>query len=275
MPGRLILCATPIGNLDDASPRLRASLESADVVYAEDTRKAKRLLGELGVSRRTRSYFVGNEAERSLELGKRLEEGASVAFITDAGTPALSDPGLTAVRAAVAVGADVTVVPGASAVTAALAVAGLPAERFVFEGFLPRKGAARRSIIESLSHEQRTMVLFASPRRLAEDLADLAAALGDERSVVVARELTKRYEEIWRGTLGEAARHWGLGEPKGEVTLVVAGGTGRDPNMADALAAVEAAVAGGLPLAEAVRQVAETTGTRRRRLYEAALRRSD
>ncbi len=178
MPGTLILCASPIGNLADAPPRLAEALTSADLVYAEDTRRARILLGHLGVSRPVRSYFVGNEAERAAELAGRLADGETVALLTDAGVPTISDPGLSAVRAALEAGAVVTGVPGPSAVTMAVAVSGFPADRFAFEGFLPRRGERRAERLAALAGEPRTLVLFCSPGRLAADLADLAAALG-------------------------------------------------------------------------------------------------
>ncbi|MCJ7724857.1 MAG: rRNA small subunit methyltransferase 1, partial [Acidimicrobiia bacterium] len=181
MPGSLILCAGPIGNLGDAPPRLAEALGSADIVYAEDTRRARVLLQHLGVDCPTRSYFVGNEADRSIEMAGRLSAGETVALITDAGTPGIADPGLTAVRAAIEAGATVTGVPGPSAVTLALAVSGLPADRFVFEGFLPRKGRRRAERIRSLRTEERTVVLFCAANRLAADLTHLAGEIGMER----------------------------------------------------------------------------------------------
>ncbi len=266
----MTICATPIGNLEDASPRLKAALASADIVYAEDTRRSRVLLDALGVSTPLRSYFVGNEEERSAELADRLRAGEDVALITDAGMPAVSDPGLTAVRAAAEVGAGVSVVPGPSAVTSALAVSGLPGERFAFEGFLPRKGSARERRLEELAAEVRTVVLFASPHRLPDDLEDLREVLGDDRQVVVARELTKLHEQVWRGTLAGAAEQFAAGA-KGEVTLVIEGGMPAAPDLDAALRAVAEEVATDVPLSEAVRRVAELTGMKKRRLYEAAL----
>ncbi len=271
VPGKLILCATPIGNLGDASPRLGKTLEEAGVVYAEDTRRSRVLLEALGVRRPLRSYFVGNEEARAEELAGRLEAGETVALITDAGMPAVSDPGLSAVQAARRVGAEVTVVPGPSAVTAALAVSGLPSERFVFEGFLPRKGAVRAERLRDLAEEPRTMVLFSPPGRLLADLDDLAGALGEDRPVVVARELTKAFEEVWRGTLGRASEHWRKVDPRGELTLVIEGAPPEEPSLEEAVAEVEALIQTGTPMAEAVRAVAEDMGLRRRRLYEAVI----
>ena len=268
MPGRLILCATPIGNLGDASPRLAAALAAADAVYAEDTRRSRVLLEALGVAAPLRSYFTGNEEERSAELQRRLEEGETVALVTDAGMPSISDPGYSAVQAALAAGAEVSVVPGPSAVTAALAVSGLPAERFVFEGFLPRKAADRRRRLEALAGEERTIVLFAATGRVAGDLADLAGALGGDRRVAVARELTKAFEEVWRGTLDEAAERWREIAPRGEFTLVVEGAEPGTTGLSRAVAMVEELVAGGTAPSEAIREVADMTGIPRRRLYE-------
>lgn len=269
MPGTLILCAGPIGNLADAPPRLAEALRSAAVVYAEDTRRARILLGHLGVSRPLRSYFAGNEAERAVELGRRLEAGETVALLTDAGVPTISDPGLSAVRAAVEAGAVVTGVPGPSAVTLAAAVSGLPADRFAFEGFLPRRGERRGQRLRSLAGEPRTMIFFCAPGRLAEDLAALAAALGGGRACTVCRELTKVYEEVWRGALEEAARHWAESPARGEVTLVVAGAPAAAPDLEGAVARVEEMVAQGSVVSAACRVVSQEWGIRRRALYEA------
>jgi len=270
--GKLILCATPIGNLGDVSARLKTELTGADLIYAEDTRRAATLLQALDVRTKVRSYFLGNEDRRSEELAARLEVGETVALITDAGMPSISDPGLSAVNAARAVGAEVTVVPGPSAVTAALAVSGLPAERFVFEGFLPRKGKERTRRLSQLAAEERTAVLFSAKRRVVDDLTDLAEALGSERPVVVTRELTKAFEEVWHGTLADAAEHWAAGQPRGEFTLVV-GGVVRQPADVDrAVAQAQNAIESGESMTDAVRRIASETGIGRRDLYEAVLR---
>jgi 16S rRNA (cytidine1402-2'-O)-methyltransferase len=272
MPGRLILCAGPIGNLGDAPPRLAEALAAADVVFAEDTRRSAVLLRHLGVSRPLRSYFAGNEPERAAEVAERLAGDETVALLTDAGTPSISDPGLSAVRAAVAAGAEVTAVPGPSAVTMAVAVSGLPADRFVFEGFLPRSGRRRSDRLVEIAEEPRTVVLFCAPARLAADLADLAGSVGEERPCVVCRELTKLHEEVWRGTLGEAASHWKDGA-RGEVTVVIAGAPSEAGDPEAARAEVERLVGDGATLSDAVRRVAEEMGVRRRDLYEDAVRR--
>jgi 16S rRNA (cytidine1402-2'-O)-methyltransferase len=276
MPGRLVLCATPIGNLGDASDRLRETLADADRLYAEDTRRTATLLRHLGIDRPMRSYFTGNEAERATELAAHLEAGETVALVTDAGMPAIADPGLSAVRAAVAVGAEVSVVPGPSAATAALAVSGLPAERFVFEGFLPRKGGPRQRRLAELETEHRTVVLFSAARRVADDLTDLAATLGVERDAVVVRELTKVHEEVWRGTLGAAAVRWSDDvAPRGEFTVVVAGAAELASDPTVHLPEVRALVSRGIPASAAVREVAEARGVSRRGLYEAYVRDRD
>lgn len=264
-----MLCGTPIGNMADASPRLKEALQSADVIYAEDTRRASFLLRTLGLSRPLRSYFVGNEEQRAEELGERLRAGQTVALLTDAGMPAISDPGLTAARAAHVVEARVTVIPGPSAVTAALVVSGLPSDRFVFEGFLPRKKAGRAALLRELAEETRTIVLFAAPSRLVADLIDLEAALGAHRPVAIIRELTKMHEEVWRGGLAMAVTEFDERDHiKGELTIVI----GPKPVVAaDLTAAAEAArlaIAAGVAPSEAVREAAAEHGVSRRLLYQ-------
>ncbi len=271
MTGRLVLCATPIGNLGDVSRRLAEVLGDADAIYAEDTRRSRVLLEALGIERPLRSYFVGNEEQRSGELAEHLEAGRTVALITDAGTPSISDPGVSAVAIARRTGGDVQVVPGPSAVTAALAVSGFDAQRFVFEGFLPRKGAARRDRLSALSSEERTIVVFSAPQRVGRDLADLASHLGADRAVAVCRELTKQHEEVRWGTLAEAAEHVADHGARGEFTLVVRGALPVVPSVEEALAEVLLRIEDGENLAAAVRAVAAHRGVGRRELYEAAL----
>lgn len=272
MTGQLIICGTPIGNLGDATQRLADTLRTADVIFAEDTRRTSTLLTKLGISVPMRSYFVGNEAQRASELERRLGAGETVALVSDAGTPVVADPGMAAVEVALSVGATVGVIPGPSAVTTALAVSGFSADRFVFEGFLPRKGQDRRLRILGLVGEERTCVVFASPRRLAADLSDLADVLGDDRRVLVGRELTKLHEELWRGDLREAADHWAATDVRGEVTLVLEGADPVEPDGDSALRSVAAATAAGVPMSQAVRDAAATHGVSRRELYDAALR---
>jgi 16S rRNA (cytidine1402-2'-O)-methyltransferase len=269
VPGRLVLCATPIGNLDDVSRRLVSTLAASDVVFAEDTRRTRTLLGALGITPPPlRSFYVGNENRRLGELRARLEAGETVALVTDAGTPTVADPGLSAVRVADDVGAKITVIPGPSAVTAAIALSGLPSERFVFEGFLPRSGADRRRRLDALAAEERTVVLFSATRRVAEDLADLASALGDDRAVVIGRELTKVHEERWRGTLAEAAEHWKEVQARGEFTLVVAPLVrAKLRDFAGALDDVARLRGEGLSLPEAVKGAAADHDVDRRSLY--------
>jgi len=270
--GTLILCAGPIGNLGDAPPRLGTALASAHIVYAEDTRRARILLGHLGVERPVRSFFAGNEARRAAEIGTRLVRGEVVALLTDAGTPGISDPGLAAVRAALDAGATVTGVPGPSAVTLALAVSGLPAERFVFEGFLPRRGGRRTARLADLAGDSRTAVLFCAPGRLATDLADLVATMGGERTVAVCRELTKVYEEVWRGTLAQAAAHWAAVEARGEVTVVVGGGEPARPGLDEAVEMARGRIGAGETASAASRAAAADTGVPRRQIYDAITR---
>ncbi len=267
MPGTLVLCATPIGNLADASPRLADVLASADVVYAEDTRRARVLMGHLGAEGAVRSYFVGNEADRGVELAARLEEGQTVALITDAGMPGVADPGVSAVLVARRVGAKVTVVPGPSAVTAAVAVSGFGADRFVFEGFLPRRGRDRRLRLEQVAGEERTVVLFGSPRRLLEDLTDLAAVCGPDRRMCVARELSKLFEEVWWGSISSAVDRWATIEPRGEFTLVLAPAD-KPADLDHAIVRARELIAGGASRSEAARQAAAETGAPRRSIYE-------
>jgi 16S rRNA (cytidine1402-2'-O)-methyltransferase len=271
--GRLVICGTPIGNLADASPRLRDELATADLIYAEDTRRAATLLRALEVTGQVRSYFVGNEERRSAELTAHLAAGDTVALITDAGMPAVSDPGLSAVRAAIACDAAVSVVPGPSAVTAAVAISGFAADRFVFEGFLPRKGRSRRSRIAAVAAEERTVVLFSAKTRLAADLADLRDAAGTDRPVVVARELTKLYEEVWRGTLAGATVEFGdAARARGEFTIVIAGAPEAAGDVEEAVAAAIAAIDAGESPSAAVRRLAGEKRIGRRDLYEAVLR---
>ncbi|MGH9000790.1 MAG: 16S rRNA (cytidine(1402)-2'-O)-methyltransferase, partial [Acidimicrobiia bacterium] len=215
--GTLTLVGTPIGNLGDLSPRATETLRAADVIAAEDTRRTRVLLSAAGVpgGGRLLALHARNTGRVAPALvGRIAAEGLSVAYVTDAGMPGISDPGAALVRLALDAGVAVGVVPGPSAVLCALAVSGLPADRFVFEGFLPRKGADRRARLAALAVEERTVVLFESPVRLLGTLSDLAGALGDDRAVAVCRELTKKFETVWRGPLGQAAD--GVGEPRGE-----------------------------------------------------------
>ncbi|MFY1675113.1 16S rRNA (cytidine(1402)-2'-O)-methyltransferase [Plantactinospora sp. WMMB334] len=272
--GRLILLGAPLGNPGDASARLREALAEADVVAAEDTRRLTRLARDLDVTITGRivSYFEGNEERRTPDLVDALRDGALVALVTDAGMPSVSDPGYRLVRAALDAGAPVTAAPGPSAVTTALALSGLPTDRFCFEGFLPRSGGARRARLRALAAEERTLVLFEAPHRVAAALADLAATFGADRPAALCRELTKTYEEVLRRPLGALAEWAAAGEPRGEITLVVAGApavAAPPPDVADLKAAVAEREARGSSRRDAITAVATEYGLRRRDVYAA------
>lgn len=268
--GRLIVCATPIGNLGDISERLRNTLASADIVYAEDTRRTAKLLRHLVISVPLVSLFAGNEAGRTEQLVHSVKSGEKVVLVSDAGMPTVSDPGAAAVRAVREAGLPVSVVPGPSAVTAALALSGFGGGRFAFEGFLPRKGRAREEILRAIAEDERAVVVFASPNRLADDLTDLANACGADRGVAVTRELTKLHEECWVGDLASAAERWG-GDVKGEVTLVIAPVSLPGPSLEDAIEKAREMVAGGGSIRVSARTVAEEMGVSRREVYEALI----
>jgi len=272
--GRLILAATPLGDPGDASPRLVAGLATAAVIAAEDTRRLRRLCADLGVtpSGRVVSFFEGNETARVPALLDALRDGSDVLVVTDAGMPAISDPGYRLVAAAVAAELTVTVLPGPSAVTAALAISGLPVDRFCFEGFLPRRAGERRRALAALAGEPRTVVIFEAPHRLAATLLALVEAFGPDRPAAVCRELTKTYEQIRRGTLRELAE-WAAGDVRGEITLVVGGA----PAVASSAEPAElaAAVADRETAAEsrkdAIAAVARAYGLPKRVVYEAVV----
>ncbi len=271
-----MVAATPIGRVDDASPRLAAELVAADVIAAEDTRRLRRLLSDLGVetSARVVSYFEGNESQRTPSLVEALQSGQRVVLVTDAGMPSISDPGYRLVAAAVAAEIEVTAVPGPSAVLTALAVSGLPVDRFCFEGFLPRKGGERRRRLTELAAEPRTMVFFEAPHRTVQTLAAMADVFGAERSVALCRELTKTFEEVRRGRLDEVTA-WAREGIRGEITIVVAGAEPTEPADLDdgeLRALVDVAVERGLSRKDAITQVATDTGIVRKSVYEAAHR---
>ena len=270
--GSIILAGTPIGNVADASPRLRELLATADVIAAEDTRKLRDLTRRLQVepAGRIRSYHEHNEAARAEELVSEATAGATVLVVSDAGMPGVSDPGYRVVRAAQQAGVAVTAVPGPSAVLTALALSGLPSDRFTFEGFVPRKPGERDRLLAALATQERTMVFFDSPRRAAATLAAMAEAFGADRRAAVCRELTKTHEQVRRGTLAELAR-WATDGLLGEITVVVAGAEELPADPADALQAVLSRVEGGQRLKEAVNEVAALTGAGKRELYQAAL----
>ncbi|SCL27041.1 16S rRNA (cytidine1402-2'-O)-methyltransferase [Micromonospora nigra] len=270
--GGLVLLGAPLGNPADASTRLREVLAVADVVAAEDTRRLTRLARDLDVTipGRIVSYFEGNEERRTPELVDVLAAGYQVALVTDGGMPSVSDPGYRLVRAALDAGVPVTAAPGPSAVTTALALSGLPCDRFCFEGFLPRTPGARRARLRALATEERTLVLFEAPHRVAAALADLAAAFGDDRPAALCRELTKTYEEVLRRPLGYLARWAAEGQPRGEITLVVAGApaaAAERPDDDTLRAAVAAREAAGLTRRDAITEVATEYDLRRRDVY--------
>jgi 16S rRNA (cytidine1402-2'-O)-methyltransferase len=271
--GLLVLAGTPIGDVEDASPRLAHVLAAADIVAAEDTRRLRRLAAALGVQMAGRvvSYFEGNEVARTPELVDAMLGGARVVLVTDAGMPSVSDPGYRLVAAAVAAGVRVTAAPGPSAALAALAVSGLPVDRFCFEGFLPRKAGERSRRLAALAGEERTMVFFESRHRLAAALGALAEAFGKDRRAAVCRELTKTYEEVRRGSLGELAEWASAGEVLGEITLVVAGASPAQVTVEHAVALVAGREAAGVTRKQAVADVARETGLPRREIYNAVV----
>jgi 16S rRNA (cytidine1402-2'-O)-methyltransferase len=271
--GALVLVATPIGNLGDLSPRAVEALRSADVICCEDSRRTGRLLAHAGVAHTAPLLVVNDhtEAARIGEVLARLARGERVAVVTDAGTPGISDPGERLVRAAAAGGFTVEIVPGPSAAIAALVASGLPTGRFVFEGFLPRKGSGRTERLDELASERRTVVLYEAPHRLKRTLADLAGALGAERRVAVGRELTKLHEEVWRGTLRDAVA-WAESEPRGELVIVLEGAAAPNAASDDEIgAAVRDALARGLSARDAAAVVAGALGVPKRRAYAAVV----
>lgn len=271
----LVLAATPIGDPDDASLRLRRALETADVIAAEDTRRLYRLAKALDVTVTARLVAVFDAAERGRASGllDEVEAGRTVLVVTDAGMPLVSDPGHVLVTGAIARNLPVTVIPGPSAVTAAIAVAGIPAHQFCFEGFLPRKRGDRRTRLAALARDPRAIVAFESPRRLAGSLVDLAAAFGDDRSAAVCREMTKTHEEVIRGSLAELVTWSAATEVLGEITLVVAGApsTVATAEPATLRAAVADQIARGSSRRDAVDSVAAVHGLSRREVYDVVL----
>ncbi|MEV0739990.1 16S rRNA (cytidine(1402)-2'-O)-methyltransferase [Streptomyces sp. NPDC050549] len=274
MTGTLVLAGTPIGDVQDAPPRLAEELAGADVVAAEDTRRLRRLTQALGVQPKGRvvSYFEGNESARTPELVEALVGGARVLLVTDAGMPSVSDPGYRLVAAAVEKDIKVTAVPGPSAVLTALALSGLPVDRFCFEGFLPRKAGERLSRLREVAGERRTLVYFEAPHRLDDTLAAMAEAFGAERRAAVCRELTKTYEEIKRGPVGELAE-WAAEGVRGEITVVVEGA----PEQAEELGAdelvrrVRVREEAGERRKEAIAAVAVEAGVPKREVFDAVV----
>lgn len=272
--GKIYLAATPIGDVDDASPRLRHWLGAADLIAAEDTRRLLNLAGRLEVPLRAPvvAFHDHNEAEKAPDLLNAAREGKNVLVVSDAGMPVISDPGYRLVAAAAREAIAVTVLPGPSAVLTALALSGLASDRFAFEGFIPRKDGERSRRFADLSDDERTLIFFDSPHRIASSLADMAFHFGDERQAAVCRELTKTYEEVRRGTLTELAE-WAAGGVRGEITLVVAGAEHADGEPEEYVTEVLTLVNAGMRLKAAAGYVSERVGVRKNELYEAALAR--
>jgi 16S rRNA (cytidine1402-2'-O)-methyltransferase len=271
-PGVLVLAATPIGDPRDAAPRLAEEMARADVVAAEDTRRLRRLCADLGVAVHgmVLSYHDHNEGSRTPELVERLIAGDRVLVVTDAGMPSVSDPGYRLVRAAIDAGVRVTCVPGPSAVLVALALSGLPVDRFCFEGFLPRRAGERARALARLAGERRTMVFFEAPHRIEATLRAMAEAFGADRQAAVCRELTKTYEEVRRGGLGDLAA-WASDGVRGEITVVVAGADEGEGSVEEALPGILARVRAGERLKDVCAEVAQATGLSKKSLYDAAL----
>jgi 16S rRNA (cytidine1402-2'-O)-methyltransferase len=271
--GRLVLVGTPIGNLGDLSARAEATLREADVVCCEDTRHSRKLFSHVGIApKRLVAVHEHNEVEMGTAIAGWVLDGRVVAVITDAGMPGISDPGERIVAAVAAAGGVVEVVPGPSAALAALVGSGLPTARFCFEGFLPRKGQERSRRLAAIGAEERTTVLFEAPNRVAATLADLMTACGPDRRVSIARELTKRFEEHWRGSLAEALGHVGTKEPMGEHVLVVEGAAPAPDGEDEVEQAVAAAIAAGLSVRDAAARAADELDIPRNRAYKAARR---
>jgi 16S rRNA (cytidine1402-2'-O)-methyltransferase len=264
--------ATPLGNLRDISPRALEVLAQADLIACEDTRHTGRLLAAHGISRPLISYFEHNEEARARELTEKLAHGTMIALVTDAGTPAISDPGYRLVRAAWEAGCVVRSVPGPSAVTAALSVAGLPTDRFAFEGFLPARAGARQTRIRELKREPRTMVFFESARRIAETVQEMALEFGPHREAAVARELSKLFEEVVRGSLGDLVSRLQESPPKGEITLIVAGAPQPASKLGETAAAltIDDLTAAGLQPRQAAKVLAHLQGRSSREIYQEA-----
>lgn len=268
--GRLYVVATPIGNLADITLRALRVLGEVQIVAAEDTRTTRKLLSNHGINTPLVSYHEHNENVRTPELLERMKNGESVAIVSEAGTPSISDPGYRLVREAIGAGIVVEPVPGASAVLAAVVVSGLPSDSFVFEGFLPRRSGERRRRLEELKAERRTLVFFEAPHRVDRSLADMADVLGD-RDVALCRELTKLHEEVRRATLGELASSIQKAPVKGEIVLVVGGAPAVEADLEAALSEVLGLIAKGGSVREATRTVAEARGVPRRALYDRVL----
>lgn len=272
-PGSLVLVSTPIGNLGDMSPRAVDALRNAALVCCEDTRHSGRLLQHVGITgARLAVANEHTEDARTAEVLEVLATGRDVAVVTDAGTPGISDPGMRLVRAVVDAGYPTTAIPGPAALVMALVLSGIDTTRFVFEGFLPRSGGERTARLDEITHERRTVVLYEAPHRVERTVADLAGSLGGERRIALARELTKLHEEVWRGTLAEAADHLAEIGPRGEYVLVVEGAPPPAPATDETLLdALRAHLAGGADRRAAIAAVVASSGAAKNRVYDLAL----
>ncbi|HEY9802245.1 MAG TPA: 16S rRNA (cytidine(1402)-2'-O)-methyltransferase [Leptolyngbyaceae cyanobacterium] len=272
-PSTLYIVGTPIGNLEDITFRAVRILQNVDLIAAEDTRHTGKLLQHLQVKTPQISYHEHNRSSRIPELLEHLHGGKAIALVSDAGMPGISDPGYELVKACVEAGISVVPIPGASAAITALSAAGLPTDRFVFEGFLPAKGQQRREYLEVLETETRTLIFYESPHRLRETLQDLAQVWGSDRQIVLARELTKLYEEFWRGSIGDAIAHYQQREPQGEYTILVAGKPPSQTLLTEEQlkAELQQLISQGISRSQASRQMTKYTSLNRRQVYQIAL----
>ncbi|MEH2216059.1 MAG: 16S rRNA (cytidine(1402)-2'-O)-methyltransferase [Nostoc sp.] len=272
-PGTLYVVGTPIGNLEDITFRAVRILQTVDIIAAEDTRHTGKLLQHFQVKTPQVSYHEHNRTTRIPELLEHLVNNKAIALVSDAGMPGISDPGYELVKACIEAGISVVPIPGASAAITALSASGLPTNRFVFEGFLPAKTQQRQEHLESLQTESRTLIFYESPHRLRDTLQDLAEVWGSDRQIVLGRELTKLYEEFWRGTIAEAIAHYSQREPQGEYTLVVAGIPASQPQLTEEelKAELKQLISQGISRSQASRQLAKFTSLPRRQLYQLAL----
>ncbi|MFM5889584.1 MAG: 16S rRNA (cytidine(1402)-2'-O)-methyltransferase [Dolichospermum sp.] len=272
-PGTLYIVATPIGNLEDMTFRAVRILQAVDMIAAEDTRHTGKLLQHFQVRTPQISYYEHNSNSRIPELLEYLQYGKAIALVSDAGMPGISDPGYELIKACIDHNINVVPIPGASAVITALSAAGLPTDRFIFDGFLPAKSQKRKEYLTSLQSESRTLVFYESPHRLRDTLADLGEILGSDRFLVIARELTKLYEEFWRGTIEEAIANYQEKEPQGEYTLLVAGTASSKPQLTETELKNEllSMIKQGISRSQASREIAKNTGLSRRYLYQLAL----
>ncbi|MCC5661543.1 16S rRNA (cytidine(1402)-2'-O)-methyltransferase [Nostoc sp. XA010] len=272
-PRTLYVVGTPIGNLEDITFRAVRILQTVDIIAAEDTRHTGKLLQHFQVKTPQVSYHEHNRTSRIPELLEHLVNNKAIALVSDAGMPGISDPGYELVKACIEAGITVVPIPGASAAITALSASGLPTDRFVFEGFLPAKSQQRQEYLESLQTESRTLIFYESPHRLRDTLQDLALVWGSDRQIVLGRELTKLYEEFWRGTIAEAIAHYNQREPQGEYTLVVAGIPASQPQLTEEelKAELKQLISQGISRSQASRQLAKFTSLPRRQLYQLAL----